>query len=68
VTIAPQAALEDAVDQLAQGREAALCVVEGTGRLVGLFTRQSLTEIMLIKSVQPAWRPRLSPPGRNLVS
>jgi Zn-dependent protease/predicted transcriptional regulator len=67
VTIAPQAALEGVVDQLAQGRVAALCVVDGTGRLVGLFTRQSLTEIMLIKSVRPAWRPPPSPPGRNLI-
>ncbi len=58
VTVNPTAGLEAAVDRLAPSRDAALCVVDPSGRLVGLFTRQSLTEIMMIKSAQPGWRPR----------
>ena len=39
-------------------------VVDGEGRLIGLLTRQSLAEIMMIREMRPDWRfeGRAAPP------
>jgi Zn-dependent protease/CBS domain-containing protein len=56
--ITAETPLEVALDRLHHGNDAALCVIDPKGLLVGLLTRHSLTEIMLIKSMRPTWRPR----------
>jgi Zn-dependent protease/CBS domain-containing protein len=53
-TIAPGASLETALKQLSAG--ASLGVVDEDGTLIGLVTRQSIAEVMLIKSARPDWR------------
>jgi Zn-dependent protease/CBS domain-containing protein len=54
-TVAPDAALEGALDHFAQKRGPALCVADRDGRLVGLLTRESLAEVMMIRAMRPTW-------------
>jgi stage IV sporulation protein FB len=53
-TIAPEASLDTALKQLNEG--VSLGVVDKQGLLLGLITRQSVAEVMLIKSARPDWR------------
>jgi stage IV sporulation protein FB len=53
-TVAPDATLDTALEKLHSG--AAVGVVDAEGRLLGLLTRQSIGEVMLIKSARPDWR------------
>jgi Zn-dependent protease len=53
-TIAPEASLDKALKHLNEG--ASLGVVDNEGSLLGLVTRQSVAEVVLIKSTRPDWR------------
>jgi Zn-dependent protease len=53
-TIEPGASMDAALQKL-QG-VSSLGVVDGEGALVGLVTRQSVAEIVLIKNARPDWR------------
>lgn len=53
-TIPSGASLDTALKQLSSG--ASLGVVDEEGSLLGLVTRQSIAEVMLIKSARPDWR------------
>jgi len=53
-TISPEQTLDAALQQLANAP--AVGVVAADGRLLGLVTRQSVAEVMLIKSARPDWR------------
>ena len=54
VTLAPDETLDKALDKLNETE--AVGVVGADGELQGLVTRQSLAEVMLIKTAQPNWR------------
>jgi stage IV sporulation protein FB len=47
--------LGEAMTLLGGGGTPALCVVDEAGALAGLLTRETLAEMMMIKSVQPDW-------------
>ena len=47
--------LGEALTLLGAGGAPALCVVDGEGALAGLLTRETLAEMMMIKSAQPDW-------------
>ncbi|HTO79723.1 MAG TPA: site-2 protease family protein [Methylocystis sp.] len=53
-TLSPEQTLDAALQQLANAP--AVGVVAADGRLLGLVTRQSVAEVMLIKSARPDWR------------
>jgi Zn-dependent protease/CBS domain-containing protein len=53
-TIAPGTSLDTALKQLNTG--VSLGVVDDQGALLGLITRQSVAEVMMIKSARPDWR------------
>ena len=53
-TISPEQTLDVALKQL--GATPAIGVVGPDGRLLGLVTRQSVAEVMLIKAARPDWR------------
>jgi stage IV sporulation protein FB len=41
---------------LNQSKAPALCIVDDTGRLVGLLTPENVGEMMLVRSVRPDFR------------
>ncbi len=47
--------LGEALNVLGAGGSTALCVVDETGALAGMLTRENMAEMMMIKSVQPDW-------------
>ena len=47
--------LGEALALLGAGGAPALCVVDGEGALAGLLTRETMAEMMMIKSAQPDW-------------
>lgn len=53
-TIGASEAIDPALQKLAEG--AAVGVTDDDGRVVGLLTRQSLAEIMMIREARPDWR------------
>jgi Zn-dependent protease/CBS domain-containing protein len=53
-TICPSETLDKALALL--GNADAVGVVDAEGRLLGVVTRQSLSEIMMIKAARPEWR------------
>ena len=53
-TVDAEASLDKAVEKLAAS--ASVGVVDADGRLLGLLTRQSIAEVMLVKSARPDWR------------
>jgi stage IV sporulation protein FB len=53
-TVLPGASLDTALKQLHAG--VSVGVVDEDGSLLGLVTRQSIAEVMLIKSARPDWR------------
>lgn len=53
-TIAAGAAIDSALPKLAGGGSVA--VIDAEGRLLGLLTRQSVVEIMMIRDASPDWR------------
>jgi stage IV sporulation protein FB len=53
-TIGDAATVGDALPHLNGGESVG--VVDAEGRLVGLLTRQSLAEIMMIRDMRPDWR------------
>ena len=54
-TISPEQTLDVAFERQL-GATPALGVVGPDGRLLGLVTRQSVAEVMLIKAARPDWR------------
>lgn len=55
-TVRPWADLSDAVTKLHGSNGAPLAVVNEEGALVGLLTRETLGEMMMIKLARPDWR------------
>jgi Zn-dependent protease/CBS domain-containing protein len=53
-TIAPEAMLDNALQKL--NETTAIAVVDADGAFRGLLSRQSIAEVMLIKSARPDWR------------
>jgi Zn-dependent protease/CBS domain-containing protein len=53
-TVSPEETLDAALQKLA--KSSAVAVAAADGRLLGLVTRQSIAEVMLIKSARPDWR------------
>jgi Zn-dependent protease/CBS domain-containing protein len=49
-TVLPQTSLDRALDFVRQAGVAALPVLDNTGRLVGLFTPENVSELLLVKS------------------
>lgn len=60
---APEEMLEKAFHKMAAGNHAAIPVLSGDGRLVGLLTRENLAEMMMVQRAGPHLRPEplLSP-------
>lgn len=49
-TVLPQTSLDRALDFVRQGGAAALPVLDNTGRLVGLFTPENVSELLMVKT------------------
>jgi Zn-dependent protease/predicted transcriptional regulator len=47
--------LESVLDRLFGEGAAAICVVDADGVLIGLLTRQNISEMMMIKAMRPDW-------------
>jgi stage IV sporulation protein FB len=47
--------LESVLDRLFTEGAAAICVVDADGVLIGLLTRQNISEMMMIKAMRPDW-------------
>jgi Zn-dependent protease/CBS domain-containing protein len=55
-TVRPNASLAGVLDKLREPQAGTLAVTDPEGTLVGLLTRQNLSELMMIKLVRPDWR------------
>ncbi len=55
-TLAANMPLEDALGVLSAANAPALSVVDTDGRLMGLLSRENISEMMMIKTMQPEWR------------
>jgi len=55
-SVRPAAPVESVFERLQDQRAAALFVTDPDGAIVGLLTRQSLAEVVMIRSARPDWR------------
>ncbi len=55
-SVRPATPIESVFERLQGTGAAALYVTDGDGRIVGLLTRQSLGEVVMIRAARPDWR------------